>query len=90
MIAPITLANTPTPVVITELEYASDLLRRAEASISREFDVLRGAGVKIDGIATTALCFTLVSMAVQCHMLARDARAARATMAMGTCPRGPA
>jgi hypothetical protein len=84
MTAPIVLGTPPTPVVITELEYASDLLRRAERSISREFDVLRGAGVKIDGLASSALCFTLMSMAVQCHMLALDARSARAAMAMDT------
>lgn len=72
--------GTLTPVVIQELEYASDLLRRAEASISKEFDVLRGAGVKIDFLAASALSFTLVSMAVQCHMLALDARTFRASM----------
>ena len=76
--------QTPTPVVIQELEYASDLLRRAETSITKEFDVLRAAGVKIDFLAASALSFTLVSMAVQCHMLALQATTQRA--ALGTVP----
>ena len=87
-VATLPAARHLTPVIITEMEYASDLLRRAEAAITKEFAVLRAGGVQIDHTAASRLSFDLVSMAVQLHMLALQATEMRRAMSMGTCPGG--
>lgn len=73
MTATVSMPRVATPVIIQEMEYASDLLMRADAAITREFDVLRGAGVFIDFGASQALTIRLVQMAAQLHMLALQA-----------------
>lgn len=71
--ATIQLPRVPTPVIIQEMEYASDLLMRADAAITREFDVLRAAGVLIDYTASQGLSVQMIRMAAMLHMLALQA-----------------
>jgi hypothetical protein len=60
------------------MQYACDLLRRAETAIAREFDVLRAAGVEIDWTASQGLCMGLVCMAMDLHILSLKATEGRA------------
>ena len=64
----------PTETIVKELEYASNLLLRADAAITREWDFLRGGGVHVDWTASLALSVALVGMAAQLGLLAMQCR----------------
>ncbi|HEX8611950.1 MAG TPA: hypothetical protein VF800_11745 [Telluria sp.] len=66
-----------TPVTITEMHYARDLLMRADTAIAREFEVLRAAGVEIDWTASQGLSVRLMGMAIMLHTLALEATETR-------------
>lgn len=81
MSAAITLGTRPlSPVIIAELRYACDLLRRAQKAIDQEFAVLRAAGVQIEAAADW-VTMDLQNMAVQCHLLAVGVH-----QSIATCP----
>lgn len=71
--ATVSMPRVATPVIIQEMEYASDLLMRADAAITREFDVLRAGGVVIDFTASQGLSVQMIRMAAMLHMLALQA-----------------
>lgn len=68
----------PSDTIIKELEYASNLLLRADAAISREWEFLRGGGVHVDWTASLVLSVGLVGMAAQLSLLAMQCKEAAA------------
>lgn len=67
-----------TDTVLTELDYAVDLFRRAERSVSAEMAVLRGLPLSIDWSAVASACFVLMSTAVAMDIHVQVERARRA------------
>lgn len=67
-----------TLVVVQELEFACDLLRRAQEAIDKEFRVLRGAGIVID-FGAERVTGDLLNLAFDCYILAARARASMDT-----------
>lgn len=63
---------------LTEIEYAVDLFRRAQAGLSAEFARLRGLDVEIDWKAAEAVSSTLLHAAVMLHVRALNERSRRA------------
>jgi hypothetical protein len=64
-------------VALAEMEYAVDLLRRADVAISDELPVLRGLGLEIDWALIQRACNTLVQTAVLLHLRVQLERAGR-------------
>jgi hypothetical protein len=62
---------------LSELEYAVDLLRRADKGISAELAVLHGLDLEIDWGAVQRACCTLVSTAVLLHLRVKREHARR-------------
>lgn len=75
---PVCRAYAPTDVIIQEMQYAADILKRAEEAISREFSILRAGGVVIDWGVTQRLSWQLTAMRMDLSILALQALEARA------------
>jgi len=69
---------TVTDTVLVELDYAVDLFRRAERSVSAEMAVLHGIPLSIDWSAVASACFVLMSTAVAMDLHVQVERARRA------------
>ncbi len=79
--APLRTVPVPLPsvtdTVLTELDYAVDLFRQAERSVSAEVAVLRGLSLSIDWSAVASACFVLMSTAVAMDLHVQVERARR-------------
>jgi hypothetical protein len=66
-----------TPASLEEMEFAVDLLRRADKAISSELAVLQGLNLGIDLEDVQRACSTLVGTAVLLHLRVQLERAGR-------------